>query len=118
MPVLPRVREPDRLAVLHDVGEDHHLGNPRLLESVGDVDLQLPEARAEIGELPARELLPRKAHHAESPQRAQHGVELLVRQRLREIEPGYRRAESLSAAYYFHPHPQSILSPASLMIFA
>src|SRR2546430_8874656 len=102
MPVLPRVRQAYWFAVLHDVGEDHHLRDPRLLEGVGDVDLQLSETRAEIGELPAAELLARKTHHAESSEGAQHLIELVLRERPREIEPFDRRAERLSGARYLH----------------
>ncbi len=117
VPVLPRVGKADRLAVLDDVGEDHHLRNARLLVGVGDIDLELAEARAEIGELPAGELLAREANNAVSPERAQHGVELLLRQRLREVEPLDRRAERLSAADHFHHRALIDLEPRVLDLF-
>ena len=48
MPALTGVGQPDRLAVLDDVGKDHDLRQARLRIGVGDIDLQLPEARTEV----------------------------------------------------------------------
>ena len=81
---------------------DHHLGYTRLLVGVGDVDLELAEALAEIGELPGCQLLPRKAHDAPLAEGTQHRVELRLRKRFREIEALDRRAQGLSAVGHFH----------------
>ncbi len=101
VPALARVRHADRLAVLHDVGKYHYLGNARFLVGVGDVDFQVPEARAEVPEVGGGKLLPRKTDDAVLAQRMQNRIELHTGQRLCEVEPLHRRAECLSAGFHF-----------------
>ena len=79
----PGIGEAERLAVLDDVREDHHLRYAGLLVAVGDVDLELAEARGEIPQLPGGEVLARKAQDAVLAERAHRELERFVRQRLR-----------------------------------
>jgi hypothetical protein len=95
VPVLPGVGEPDRLAVLDDVGQDHHLGNVGLLIDVRHLHLQLAEARGEIAQRAARELLAREADDAVLPERAGDRVDGFMRDRRREVDPLDGGAESL-----------------------
>jgi hypothetical protein len=93
VPVLPRVGQADGLAVLHDVGQHHDLGQPRLLVGAGHVDLQAPEARRERAQLRGREVLLRVAQHAVAAECLQQLLEYVVRQRLRKVEVLDARAE-------------------------
>ena len=79
MPALPGIGEPERFAVLDDVGKDHHLGYARLLVGVrGDVDLQIAELPAEVAQLAPRQLLARKAQDAVLAERLEHAIEVGV----------------------------------------
>src|SRR5262249_15395495 len=102
VPALTRVREADRLSVLDDVGQDHHFRDAGLLIRICDVDLQLPEAGAEICKVAPRQPLAWKPDNAVITQGPQHDLELAARQRLRKIEPLDRRAQSLPTRGYFH----------------
>src|SRR5258708_33306358 len=98
MPTLARVCEPDRLAVLDDVREDHHLGNAGLLVWAGShVDLELAELRAEIPELRAAELLAGKAQDAVGTEGFLDRRKIGGGERPRQIEPLDRRAKAFSA---------------------
>ena len=96
VPVLPGVGEADRSAVLDDVGQDHHLGEARLLIGVGDVDLQRAEARAKRLQSGRVDLLVRKQDHAMSAERFQNGGKVRFAQRLREVDAGNRGAKGIS----------------------
>ena len=117
MPALPRVGEADRLSVLDDVREDHHLGDTGLLVRVrGDVDLQVAELPAEVAQLAPGKLLARKAHDAVLAQRLEHAVELGGLQGPREIQALDRGAQRFAARCDFEG--QSILKPMSFTILA
>src|SRR5437868_3634480 len=74
-------------ALLDDVREDHHLRHARLLVARrADVDLQVAELRTEVAQLAAGQRLARKAKNAMPAERREHGNELLLRQRLPEVE--------------------------------
>jgi hypothetical protein len=96
VPVLARVGEADRLAVLLDVGEDHHLRVRRVLILARDIDLELAEAAREVLQRCGFELLPRNADHAMTPERAEDHAEVARIQRLRQVGAEHLRAEHFS----------------------
>ena len=75
----PASFRPTGFPSLRHVRQDHHFGEVRLVEQVGDVDLQLAEATAEGGEGGDVERLVREAQHAMRAERAQDGAEIAVR---------------------------------------
>ena len=103
MPALPGVGKADRLSVLDDVGEDHHLGHARLLIGVRrDIDLEIAELRGEVAQLAPGELLARKAHHAMLAQCLEHAVERGFLQRFGEIQALDGRTQRFAARDDFH----------------
>ena len=96
------VGEADRLAVLDHVREDHHLGDARLLIDIRHVHFEFAEARGEIAQVAARELLARKADHAVLPERAGDSVDLGLGHRRREVEAFDGGAQSCAGGNDVH----------------
>jgi hypothetical protein len=95
VPVLPGVGQPDRPAVLDDVGQDVDLRHTRLVKA-GEHVLDRAEAAREVPERGGVEMLRRKPQHAISPEGAQDCREVGVAEWLGDIDPTDRRAEDLS----------------------
>src|SRR5207248_7788039 len=92
----------DRLAVLDDVGKDHHFGMPRLLIGAGDVDLERAEPLGKRLQPRRVEVLSWKAQHAVAPERCQDFGELRLVERPRQIEALDRGSERFAGWYYLH----------------
>ena len=101
VPALARVREADRLAVLDDVRQDHHLRDAGLLVRVRDIDLELAPACAEVPELPRGKLLARIAQHAVLGERMQGEFELLRGEGPGKIQSLDGRPEAMAAGDHF-----------------
>src|SRR5579872_1989424 len=86
MPVMTGVAETDRLAVLDDVRDDQHLRITRQLELMQHVNLQRAEAATEGNLLIRRNALIAKHQHVMIQMRAVNACEILLAQRLAEIE--------------------------------
>ncbi len=87
------VAETDRLAVLDDVRHHQHLGIARQLELMQHMNLQRTEAPAEGDLLIRRDALIAKHQHVMIEMRAMEAGEVVVAQRLVEVEAEYFSAE-------------------------
>ena len=87
MPVLARVGDADRLAVLDDVREIADLGHAGLVVPAGERGLDLAEAPGEVSELDSLEPLAGKAQHAVPAETFQNCREVRVAQGFREVHP-------------------------------
>ena len=86
VPILPGIRQTNRLAVLHHVRQDHHLRMARFLERAGDMHFQIAEHAAERDLRGRIERLSGKAHHAVIGQAVQAESQLLLAEGLRQIQ--------------------------------
>ncbi len=78
MPEVPRIAQAYGLAVLLDVGDDQHLGVAGQLEFPEHMDLQRPEAAAEINLLARRDALVAEDQHMVVQVRAVDAAEVLA----------------------------------------
>src|SRR5205085_1074354 len=98
VPALSGIGEADRLPVLDDVREDHHLGHARLLIALrADVDLEVAELPAEVGELASGESLLRKTYDTVLAESLEHDIELRRIETPGEIQALDARAQRLAA---------------------
>ena len=102
MPVLPGIGQTQRLAVFDDVGQRHHLGQPRLLVGVGDIDFQRAEVGTEVAQLARRQGLVGKVQHAVAAQRGNDLLKLWWRQRLRQVNAVDGSAQGLVGGFDVH----------------
>ncbi len=97
VPVLARVGDADRLAILDDVRKIADLRHAGLVMAAGERGLDLAEAPREVSELDGLELLTGKAQHAVTAERFQNRRKVRVAQGFREIHPPDRRTQDLPA---------------------
>src|SRR5262249_20067835 len=97
VPVLARVGDADRLAVLDDVREIADLGHSRLVVASGQSGLDTAEPPREVSKLHGLEVLTRKAQHAVAAEGPENRCEVRVAQGFREIDASDRRAQDLPA---------------------
>mmetsp|Transcript_5852 Transcript_5852/g.22971 ORF Transcript_5852/g.22971 Transcript_5852/m.22971 type:complete len:729 (-) Transcript_5852:815-3001(-) len=94
VPVMARVTEADRLAVLDDVGHDQQLRVAGQRELVQHMDLQRPEAAAEVDLLLRRDALVAEHQHMVVEMGAVNTAEVVVGQRLAEVQPQHLGGEA------------------------
>ena len=97
VPVLTRVGDPDRLAVLDDVREVADFRHAGLVVPARERCLDLSEAPGEVTELDGLELLAGKAQHTVTAEGFQNRPEVRVAQGFGKIHPPDRRSQDLPA---------------------
>ena len=93
MPEMPSVPQADGLAVFLDVGHDQYLRAARKLETLEHVDLQRPEAAAEIDLLLRRDVLVAEHQHMVLKMRAVNAGEILRIERPVQVQAQHLRAQ-------------------------
>lgn len=94
MPVVAGIAQPDRLAAgVLDVGDDEDFRMVRQLEVLQHVDLQRPEAAAEVDVLARRDALVAEHHHVVVEVRLVQPGEVRIAERSRQVQPQHLGAQ-------------------------
>ena len=93
VPILPGIRQANRLPVFNDIRKYAHFRHIGILEFASQRGLDAAKAQGKIAQSRRFQQLPRKAQHAPFTQSAQNAGEILIRKRLGQINAGNAGAQ-------------------------